>query len=121
MSARLRRLQRIVTGGPVAPGLAVVTGTSSGIGRSTAILLAQRGYRVIAGVRRPEDAAAIADAHERIEPFFLDITSREHLEALRERLGREPDGLRLLVNNAESPASAPSRSCRSSGGRRSWT
>ncbi|MBO9534143.1 MAG: SDR family NAD(P)-dependent oxidoreductase [Solirubrobacteraceae bacterium] len=98
---RLARALRVVaSGGRVAPGLAVVTGTSSGIGRATAILLASRGYRVIAGVRRPEDAESLDRAHDRIEPFFLDVTNQEHLEALAERLSREDDGLALLVNNA---------------------
>jgi NAD(P)-dependent dehydrogenase (short-subunit alcohol dehydrogenase family) len=84
----------------VPPGLAVVTGTSSGIGRATAIALAGRGYRVIAGVRRPEDATSIAAEHRNIEPMFLDITNAAHRDALRERLEREPGGLQLLVNNA---------------------
>jgi NAD(P)-dependent dehydrogenase (short-subunit alcohol dehydrogenase family) len=95
-----RSLRAVLSGGRVAPGLAVVTGTSSGIGRETAIMLAKRGYRVIAGVRTPADADAIGAAHPSIEPFFLDITNREHLAALRERLGREEGGLALLVNNA---------------------
>lgn len=81
-------------------GLVVITGTSTGIGRAAAIMFAQRGYRVIAGVRQPADAASIGAEHPNIEPFFLDITSEEHREALRVRLEREPDGLQILVNNA---------------------
>jgi NAD(P)-dependent dehydrogenase (short-subunit alcohol dehydrogenase family) len=95
----LRRAGRPASSGERC-GLAVVTGTSSGIGRATAVALAQRGYRVIAGVRRPEDATSIAAEHGRIEPFFLDVTNAEHRSALQERLDREPDGLQLLVNNA---------------------
>lgn len=100
MSQLAQRVRVALSGGTVAPGLAVVTGTSSGIGRATALLLAERGYRVIAGVRRPEDAEALAAEHPSIEPFFLDVTDAEHLEALGVRLSREEQGLDLLVNNA---------------------
>ena len=100
MSRLVHALRVALSGGRVTPGLAVVTGTSSGIGRATAELLAARGYRVIAGVRTPEDAEALRRTHVNIEPFFLDITDEEHLAGLRERLGREEAGLDLLVNNA---------------------
>ena len=39
--------------------LAVVTGASSGIGEATARSLAARGYVVLAGVRRQQDAERI--------------------------------------------------------------
>ena len=38
------------------PGIAVVTGTSSGIGLATCARLASHGYRVFAGMRNPEKA-----------------------------------------------------------------
>ncbi len=107
MSRLLDALGTLAGGGRNPAGLAVVTGTSSGIGRATAQLLAQRGHRVIAGVRRPEDAESIAALHPNIEPFFLDITSEEHREALRVRLDREPGGLQVLVNNAGVVGSGP--------------
>jgi len=40
----------------------LVTGASRGIGRSTALHLAARGWHVIAGVRRPADADALTAA-----------------------------------------------------------
>lgn len=95
-----RGLRAVASGGRNRPGLVVITGTSSGIGRASALMFAQRGHRVIAGVRRPEDAEMIGALHPNIEPFFLDVTSAEHRDALRERLDREPDGLQILVNNA---------------------
>lgn len=100
IGALVRGVRVVASGGRNRPGLVVITGTSSGIGRATAIALAQRGHRVIAGVRRPEDAEVIRLAHPNIEPFFLDITNAEHLDALRIRLDREPDGLQILINNA---------------------
>lgn len=41
---------------------AIVTGASTGIGRSVAVALACKQFLVFAGVRRESDAAALADA-----------------------------------------------------------
>ncbi len=41
---------------------AFVTGASTGIGASAALALAKKGFMVFAGVRREQDAAALADA-----------------------------------------------------------
>ncbi|CAN5342689.1 SDR family NAD(P)-dependent oxidoreductase [soil metagenome] len=88
-------------------GLAVVTGASSGIGLATAQRLAADGYHVLAGVRRPEDAARIAA--DRIEPIILDITDAGDVSALADRIvgdtSRRP--LRVLVNNAGIAVNAP--------------
>lgn len=81
-------------------GLALVTGASSGIGAATALQLASRGYRVLAGVRDLADGDALVAASDRIEPILLDITSEEHCQALQQRLAMEPLGLSALVNNA---------------------
>jgi NADP-dependent 3-hydroxy acid dehydrogenase YdfG len=52
--------------------IVVVTGASSGIGEATARELARRGYHVLAGVRRQEDADQMRAVH--IQPVILDIT-----------------------------------------------
>jgi NAD(P)-dependent dehydrogenase (short-subunit alcohol dehydrogenase family) len=55
---------------------AVVTGCSTGIGLAVCTLLAQRGYRVVAGVRSDLGADRLrALDPARIEPVHLDITS----------------------------------------------
>ena len=41
-------------------GAVVVTGSSTGIGRACAIGLDRAGFTVFAGVRKPEDAEALA-------------------------------------------------------------
>ena len=54
---------------------ALVTGASSGIGRATVRRLDAAGWKVFAGVRKEEDAAALrAESSPRLEPLILDIT-----------------------------------------------
>lgn len=81
-----------------------ITGASSGIGEATALLLAERGARLVLGARRED---RLADLVARIENAGgtavhtrTDVTRREDLHALvalaRERFGR----LDVLVGNA---------------------
>lgn len=80
----------------------LVTGSSSGIGRSTALLLASSGWRVYAGVRKASDGTALAaEATGELLPLELDVTRAQSVTAAVERLvagsGGRLDG---LVNNA---------------------
>ncbi|MBK9738508.1 MAG: SDR family NAD(P)-dependent oxidoreductase [Actinobacteria bacterium] len=79
-------------------GTAVVTGASSGIGAATAIALAERGFRVIAGARRLDRLAEVAARHERITPVHLDVTDQASVEALAAAL--EGEDVTVLVANA---------------------
>lgn len=78
--------------------LALVTGTSTGIGRAIAIHLAQRGFEVLAGVRKAEDAPP------GLEPIVLDVTSDDDIAAAAGRVGRT---LHALVNNAGIAVNGP--------------
>jgi NAD(P)-dependent dehydrogenase (short-subunit alcohol dehydrogenase family) len=78
--------------------LALVTGTSTGIGRAIAIHLAQRGFEVLAGVRKP------ADAPPGLEPVVLDVTSADDVAAAAGRVGGSLDA---LVNNAGIAVNGP--------------
>ncbi|MEU6819044.1 SDR family oxidoreductase [Streptomyces atriruber] len=81
-----------------------ITGASSGIGEATALLLAERGARLVLGARRTERLEALAGRIERAggEAVHLrtDVTRGEDLRALvalaEERFGR----LDVLVSNA---------------------
>lgn len=87
--------------------LAVVTGASSGIGAATVRELASRGYYVLAGVRRPEDADALRSVN--IEPVLLDITDEGAIAALAQRIRNDAGHRHLgaLVNNAGMAVNTP--------------
>lgn len=80
----------------------LVTGSSTGIGRATALRLDRAGWRVFAGVRRQEDAEALrADGSERLVPLMLDVTDADLIAAAAQRVEAEArGGLDGLVNNA---------------------
>jgi len=81
----------------------LVTGCSSGVGRAAALALAARGHAVIATLRRPEDAAALAEAAAgRLETLLLELSDAaavRHAVAAVELAGP----LDALVNNAGVP------------------
>lgn len=87
--------------------LIVITGASTGIGAATARVMAQRGFHVLAGVRRERDADGIRAVN--VEPLILDITHPEHVQALAERVREDPHHrpLRAVVNNAAVQANVP--------------
>jgi NAD(P)-dependent dehydrogenase (short-subunit alcohol dehydrogenase family) len=80
--------------------VAVVTGGSSGIGRATALLLAERGARVFAGDLRPlpENSRAFADLG--IVELPCDVRSEAQVRALVEQAVRHGGALHILVSNA---------------------
>ncbi len=81
----------------------LITGASTGIGRASALRLDAEGWRVFAGVRREEDAAALREAgSDRLEPLILDVTDESQIAAAAERIAAEAGeaGLDGLVNNA---------------------
>ena len=84
----------------------LVTGASTGIGRATAVLLADRGFRVFAGVRKAADGESLAAEASGVVPLILDVTNAEHIAAAATAIG-EAGGLYGLVNNAGIASAAP--------------
>src|SRR3954462_5973128 len=82
-------------------GGVLVTGASTGIGEATALRLQKAGFRVFAGVRKPEDGDSLRAAGVTvIQP--LDVTKAEDIESAVSTVQQELDGgeLRGIVNNA---------------------
>ena len=90
----------------------LVTGASSGIGRATAIVLANAGWHVFASVRNPVDGeslrAAVASGPE-ITPVQLDVTDGEQIDAAVAQMSAHVGtaGLNGLVDNAGIGVTAP--------------
>lgn len=81
----------------------VITGCSTGIGRTTTRMLDREGWTVFAAVRKEADAASVREEFsERVHPLLLDVVDEAQIErAAKEveaQLGNR--GLAGLVNNA---------------------
>lgn len=98
--------------GPYAPSCmanpskaVLITGCSSGIGRASALRLAQKGWTVYASARRPESIADLADAGCRT--LTLDVTDEESMRAAVAEVEREQGAVGVLINNAGYSQSGP--------------
>jgi NAD(P)-dependent dehydrogenase (short-subunit alcohol dehydrogenase family) len=86
--------------------VALVTGSSSGIGLLTAVELALNGYRVVATMRnletrgRLEEAAHKAGVRDRLDLRRLDITEFDSLPGAVDAIVRDHGRVDVLVNNA---------------------
>ncbi|MEU5826688.1 SDR family oxidoreductase [Micromonospora tulbaghiae] len=78
----------------------LVTGASSGIGEATALRLAAEGHVVVAGARRRERLAALAERHDDIRVRRLDVTDRDDVAAFVGSAVDEFGRVDVLVNNA---------------------
>jgi NADP-dependent 3-hydroxy acid dehydrogenase YdfG len=82
----------------------VITGASSGIGEATALLLAERGAKVVLGARGPNRlkalAARIADAGGEVAYAPTDVKRREDVTNLVKLACQRYREVDVLVNNA---------------------
>jgi NADP-dependent 3-hydroxy acid dehydrogenase YdfG len=88
----------------IADKVVVITGASSGIGESTAKLLARHGAKVVLAARRRDrlDAAVkeIAAAGGKAISFAVDVTKRAEVEALIRAAVDSFGRVDVIVNNA---------------------
>lgn len=89
----------------IPPGsVALVTGSSSGIGLRCCVELARLGLRVVASVRdascSPKLDAAMAEAGLRCDKIELDVTREGSIAAAMAHIEAEHGGVDVLVNNA---------------------
>ncbi|ODQ66546.1 NAD(P)-binding protein [Nadsonia fulvescens var. elongata DSM 6958] len=86
--------------------VALITGASSGIGKSLAIELNDRGIHVLACARRVEEMQDLAKLG--IETYKLDVTNQQSVEELQVKVVSLTGGkLDYLFNNAGQPNSFP--------------
>ena len=82
----------------------LITGTSSGIGLSTAVAAAGAGYQVVATLRNPDSggslSAAAAAAGVELDVRTLDVTEAESIQDCIDGIVADHGSLDVLVNNA---------------------
>ena len=79
---------------------ALVTGASSGIGRETAIKLAEKGFQVIAAARRIDRLNELAEQFQNITPMQVDLSQSEDTEVFCDYISTLPMHVSVLINNA---------------------
>ncbi len=93
--------------------VALVTGSTDGLGRALALSLAEVGYHLLIHGRNAERGAEVVAAIEALEGspgarfFAADFASLAEVEALASRIREEVGRLDLLVNNAGVGPGAP--------------
>lgn len=83
--------------------IALVTGATSGIGKATAIQLAENGYDLILCGRRNEKLEELKDALSKIvkiKTLVFDVRNRQEVEQQLYSLPSEWKNIDVLVNNA---------------------
>ena len=79
----------------------LITGTSTGIGAACVKRQAEAGWKVYAGVRKPEDGERLVNEYAGdIVPVQLDVTELEDITRVVARIDDEVGSLDGLVNNA---------------------
>ena len=84
----------------------MITGASTGIGKASAILFADRGWNVVATMRNPEDGADLAD-RDGVLVTRLDLLDSGSIEAAVAAAAERFGGIDVLLNNAGYGAYGP--------------
>jgi NAD(P)-dependent dehydrogenase (short-subunit alcohol dehydrogenase family) len=84
--------------------VAVVTGSSSGIGYETSLLLAKNGFFTYATMRNPDNSNKIDNLKQSeklsLEVLKLDVTDDKSVKEAIEKIANEQGTIDVLVNNA---------------------
>ena len=87
--------------------ICLITGTSSGIGLSLAVDLAQRGHQVVATMRNTAKAerlkVAATEAGVKLDIRELDVTNESQVAGVIDAVVEEHGSIDVLVNNAGAP------------------
>ncbi len=77
----------------------LITGASSGIGKETAILFAQKGWKVAATMRNSDNFSLFSD-YENIRSYLLDVKDTNSIETCLKQVIQDFGKIDVLVNNA---------------------
>ena len=80
--------------------VALVTGASSGIGRETAVMLAEQGFQVLAAARRMDRLTELAGQVEGVTPIDVDLSDSDDLEKFCQHVSGLSEPVSVLINNA---------------------
>lgn len=84
--------------------VALITGASAGIGRATALALAEAGAHCVLAARREDELQKTADMIAQVGSHALvvpaDVSDTEHLASLVDQTVQEFGALDILINNA---------------------
>lgn len=90
-------------------GHVVITGASSGVGRASVGLLSEKGFKVIACVRKEKDAEDLKREFGNIDSVLLELQDQSSIEKAAKTLGKitDKEGLKGIVNCAGTIFSGP--------------
>ncbi|MCL4167732.1 UNVERIFIED_CONTAM: hypothetical protein GTU68_049774, partial [Idotea baltica] len=82
----------------------LITGTSTGVGFESAILLAKSGYKVYASMRNTAKSESLKEIREKhdlqIEVLQLDVTDTKSIQAAINTIIEKDGRIDILINNA---------------------
>lgn len=82
------------------PQTILITGASSGIGRATAQLFAEKGWNVAATARKPETLETLRTPGGRLRTYMLDVTDEVSVANAFAEIEADFGGIDVLLNNA---------------------
>lgn len=77
----------------------VITGASSGIGKATAKLFAEKGWNVAATMRQPENEKKLGSL-KNVNLYQLDVTNQGSIQKATEQILNDYDSVNVVLNNA---------------------
>ena len=84
--------------------VAIVTGSSSGIGFETSLLLARNGFFTYATMRNPDKSNKIDELKKKerlpLDVLKLDVTNDKSVKEAIDKIANEQQTIDVLVNNA---------------------
>jgi short-subunit dehydrogenase len=82
------------------PLIAVITGSTQGIGKSLAEVFVQDGFHVLAIARTRSKLEALAKEIEAVEPYVCDVSQPHEVETLGKKIAEKYSCIDVLINNA---------------------